>query len=96
MASSNNNNNNGTKEKKEVMQSNLPLLFSNGSPTSLESMNLGELQRFFHFLLKCECGRAINALSDIDSPSWWPNDIAFEDDLLQKTSKKGVRPCNFI
>ena len=33
------NNNNG-KEKKEVMQSNLPLLFANGSPISLESMNL--------------------------------------------------------
>ena len=27
-------------EKKEVMQSNLPLLFANGSPISLESMNL--------------------------------------------------------
>ena len=34
-----NDNNNG-KEKKEVMQSNLPLLFANGSPISLESMNL--------------------------------------------------------
>ena len=33
------NNNNG-KEKKEVMQSNLPLLFANGSPISLESLNL--------------------------------------------------------
>ena len=34
-----NNNNNG-KQKKEVMQSNLPLLFANGSPISLESMSL--------------------------------------------------------
>lgn len=115
-----NDNNNG-KEKKEVMQSNLPLLFANGSPISLESMNLVstyisnldnrrrpaeevlwqiliffvlifqmELQGFFLFLLKCECGRPIQGLTDIDQPSWWPSEVIFEDDLLKKTSKKGV------
>ena len=116
-----NDNNNG-KEKKEVMQSNLPLLFANGSPISLESMNLVstymsnldnrrrpaeevlwqiliffilifqmELQGFFLFLLKCECGRPIQGLTDIDQPSWWPSEVIFEDDLLKKTSKKGVK-----
>lgn len=116
-----NDNNNG-KEKKEVMQSNLPLLFANGSPISLESMNLVstymsnldnrrrpaeevlwqiliffilifqmELQGFFLFLLKCECGRPIQGLTDIDQPSWWPSEVVFEDDLLKKTSKKGVK-----
>lgn len=84
-----NDNNNG-KEKKEVMQSNLPLLFANGSPISLESMNLMELQGFFLFLLKCECGRPIQGLTDIDQPSWWPSEVIFEDDLLKKTSKKGM------
>lgn len=83
------NNNNG-KEKKEVMQSNLPLLFANGSPISLESMNLSELQRFLLFLLKCECGRTINSLSDLDPPPWWPSEVAFEDELLEKSSKKGM------
>ena len=116
-----NDNNNG-KEKKEVMQSNLPLLFANGSPISLESMNLVstymsnldnrrrpaeevlwqiliffilifqmELQGFFLFLLKCECGRPIQGLTDIDQPSWWPSEVVFEDDLLKKASKKGVK-----
>ena len=116
-----NDNNNG-KEKKEVMQSNLPLLFANGSPISLESMNLVstymsnldnrrrpaeevlwqilisfvlifqmELQGFFLFLLKCECGRPIQGLTDIDQPSWWPSEVIFEDDLLKKASKKGVK-----
>lgn len=84
-----NNNNNG-KQKKEVMQSNLPLLFANGSPISLESMSLMELQSFLLFLLKCECGRPISGLKDIDQPSWWPSEVAFEDDLLQKASKKGM------
>jgi len=84
-----NDNNNG-KEKKEVMQSNLPLLFANGSPISLESMNLMELQGFFLFLLKCECGRPIQGLTDIDQPSWWPSEVSFENDLLKKTSKKGM------
>jgi len=83
------NNNNG-KEKKEVMQSNLPLLFANGSPISLESLNLSELQRFLLFLLKCECGRTINSLSELDPPGWWPSEIAFEDDLLEKSTKKGM------
>ena len=33
-------------DKKEVMQSNLPLLFANGSPISLESMNLVSILTF--------------------------------------------------
>ena len=34
-------------DKKEVMQSNLPLLFANASPISLESMNLVSILTFF-------------------------------------------------
>ena len=49
-----------------------------------------ELQGFVLFLLKCECGRPIQGLADIDQPIWWPSDVAFEDDLLKKASKKGV------
>ena len=46
MASNQAANNNNGKEKKEVMQSNLPLLFANGSPISLESMNLVSSEKF--------------------------------------------------
>ena len=49
-----------------------------------------ELQGFVLFLLKCECGRPIQGLADLDQPIWWPSDVAFEDDLLKKASKKGV------
>ena len=36
----------------KVMVSNLPLLFARGSPTSLESMCLEELQLFLQFVLR--------------------------------------------
>ena len=49
-----------------------------------------ELQGFLLFLLKCECGRTIESLNDVEPPVWWPSEIAFVDDLLQKNTKKGV------
>ena len=51
-----NDNNNG-KEKKEVMQSNLPLLFANGSPISLESMNL--VSTYLHTCLHVKLGQLL-------------------------------------
>jgi hypothetical protein len=59
--------------------------------TSFAHIFQSELQHFLLFLLKCECGREITTLSDIDPPTWWPiDDVAFEDELLQKSAKKGV------
>ena len=49
-----------------------------------------ELQNFLLFLLKCEYGRPISSLNEIDQPPWWPAEVTFEEDLLQKTTKKGV------
>ena len=49
-----------------------------------------ELQSFLLFLLKCEYGRPISSLNEIDQPPWWPAEVTFEEDLLQKTTKKGV------
>ena len=49
-------------EKKEVMQSNLPLLFANGSPISLESMNL--VSRYVFVIFRGEYGVQINFISN--------------------------------
>ena len=49
-----------------------------------------QLQGFLLFLLKCECGRTINSLNDIEPPGWWPSEVSFVDDLLEKSTKKGV------
>ena len=55
-----------------------------------------ELQGFLLFLLKCECGKTINSLSDIEPPGWWPAEVAFVDDLLGRNTKKGVRSFVFF
>ena len=49
----------------KVMVSNLPLLFARGSPTSLESMCLEELQVFLRFVLK------LNRISPVSTSTDW-------------------------
>jgi len=73
----------------DILQSDLPLLFANGAPTSLESMSLKQLQHFLLFIFKCENGVDISELEDIDRPDWWPEDTLFENELLKHETKKG-------
>jgi hypothetical protein len=56
-----------------------------------------QLQNFLLFLLKCERGQEVGSLSGLKAPEWWPEDILFHDEILQKSSKKGVRrkQCNW-
>ena len=56
----------------KVMVSNLPLLFARGSPTSLESMCLEELQLFLKFVLRCEQNCSSLDLESLGPPAWWP------------------------
>ena len=60
----------------KVMVSNLPLLFARGSPTSLESMCLEELQVFLRFVLKCEQNLSSVDIDRLDRPEWWPPDVS--------------------
>ena len=59
----------------KVMVSNLPLLFARGSPTSLESMCLEELQLFLKFVLKCEHNSSSLDLATLKKPAWWPKGV---------------------
>ena len=59
----------------QVMVSNLPLLFARGSPTSLESMCLEELQLFLKFVLKCEHNSSSLDLATLKKPAWWPKGV---------------------
>ena len=59
----------------KVMVSNLPLLFARGSPTSLESMCLEELQLFLKFVLKCEQNVAAIDIDTLRQPPWWPKGV---------------------
>ncbi|XP_026473330.1 uncharacterized protein LOC113377286 [Ctenocephalides felis] len=51
------------------MNSNLPLLFANGFPTSIENATVSQLQRFIPFLVKCSVGRDSPSFT---MPRWWP------------------------
>ena len=59
----------------KVMVSNLPLLFARGSPTSLESMCLEELQLFLKFVLRCEQNSSTLNLLTLKQPPWWPSGV---------------------
>lgn len=73
----------------KVMVSNLPLLFARGSPTSLESMCLEELQGFLRFVLKCELNLASVDLGSLAQPQWWPKEVEWDESLLQRREQRG-------
>ncbi|XP_014210130.1 uncharacterized protein LOC106640567 [Copidosoma floridanum] len=57
------------------MISNLPLLFANGYPTSLEKITLPELERFITFMVQCSLGH--DTTDVISEPKWWPKEVKF-------------------
>ncbi|KAL6418580.1 hypothetical protein ACFW04_011998 [Cataglyphis niger] len=73
---------NGTLAKEEgSMVSNLPLLFANGYPTSLEKITMVQLERFILFMVHCSLGHDTTKL--INRPKWWPQDIKFSNPLTR-------------
>merc|ERR1719350_1111173 len=73
----------------KVMVSNLPLLFARGSPTSLESMCLEELQGFLRFVLKCEMNLPSVDLTSLSRPAWWPPEVEWGEAMLQRREQRG-------
>ncbi|KAK9294751.1 hypothetical protein QLX08_010735 [Tetragonisca angustula] len=61
--------------------SNLPLLFANGHPTSLEKITLEQLERFVTFMVKCSLGYDTNKV--ISEPRWWPKEVKFSNPLTR-------------
>jgi len=69
----------------KIKVSQLPLLFAKGNPTSLEMMNLEELQIFLRFVIKCELNQhGPLDLDDIECPKWWPEDLTFSESIMMK------------
>lgn len=65
-------NNNGEQQVIKT-DSNLPILFANGYPTSLESMKIESLELFLPFLVECSKeNQDITSDQPIQAPSWWP------------------------
>ncbi|KAM7351790.1 ovaries absent [Cochliomyia hominivorax] len=69
-------------EQEEILQnnmiSNLPLLFANGYPTSLDKITESQLEKFIPFMVQCSLGH-INLQGQLDcsEPEWWPEDLPF-------------------
>ncbi|KAK2722499.1 hypothetical protein QYM36_002893 [Artemia franciscana] len=62
--------------------SNLPLLFANGQPTSLNAMSLVDLQYFIPFLMKCTTGQDPKYWGTLQKPNWWPTDVPFSQKII--------------
>ncbi|XP_050697933.1 uncharacterized protein LOC126986135 [Eriocheir sinensis] len=61
-----------------VMVSNLPLLFSRGSPSALFDMSQGELEVFVPFMVRCSVGEERPVpWSHLPRPAWWPKKLPF-------------------
>ena len=71
------------------MVSNLPLLFARGSPTSLESMCLEELQLFLKFVLRCEQNCTALRLGSLAQPPWWPKQANWDTGIFSKREQRG-------
>ena len=69
----------------KVMVSNLPLLFARGSPTSLESMRLEELQLFLKFVLRCEQNSPSLDLESLPKPAWWPSAASWDIQIFSQS-----------
>ncbi|XP_076276892.1 ovaries absent isoform X1 [Lasioglossum baleicum] len=61
--------------------SNLPLLFANGHPTSLEKITLTQLERFVTFMVQCSLGH--DTTDEITEPRWWPKEVKFANPLTR-------------
>ncbi|EZA58387.1 DNA-binding protein Ewg [Ooceraea biroi] len=63
------------------MISNLPLLFANGYPTSLEKITMAQLERFISFMVHCSLGHDTTKV--INQPEWWPQHVKFSNPLMR-------------
>ncbi|KAL5280375.1 hypothetical protein ACFFRR_004390 [Megaselia abdita] len=63
---------------KETMISNLPLLFANGYPTSLDKITEKQLENFIPFMVQCSYGKINIPSHETVEPEWWPEHVNFE------------------
>lgn len=73
-------------QKKENTISNLPLLFANGYPTSLEKITEAQLNKFIPFMVQCSLG---NVQPSTPPPTTDPESVAAEgeaDTPVQSTT----------
>jgi hypothetical protein len=86
---SDNNNNENEGEQQRRTDSNLPILFANGYPTSLQKMSCEQLERFIPFLLKC--ARDGSDEDEATAPPWWPTNFEYKMPFERPKNFKKVK-----
>uniref|UniRef100_A0A182XWG4 Uncharacterized protein n=1 Tax=Anopheles stephensi TaxID=30069 RepID=A0A182XWG4_ANOST len=72
------------------MVSNLPLLFADGYPTSLDKITATQLERFIPFMVQCSLGNVtIHSMTEFNRPPWWPKDLEFTKPFKRPKSFTG-------
>ncbi|XP_052891201.1 uncharacterized protein LOC128299319 [Anopheles moucheti] len=72
------------------MVSNLPLLFADGYPTSLDKITEAQLQKFIPFMVHCSLGNVtIQSMTEFNRPPWWPKDLEFTKPFRRPKSFTG-------
>ncbi|XP_055386555.1 putative uncharacterized protein DDB_G0282133 isoform X2 [Condylostylus longicornis] len=72
------------------MVSNLPLLFANGYPTSLEKITETQIQKFIPFMVQCSLGNInVPGKEEYNEPEWWPEDIEFSIPITRPKKFQG-------
>ncbi|XP_034942151.1 uncharacterized protein ova [Chelonus insularis] len=64
---------------------NLPLLFANGYPTSLEKITLSQLEKFITFMVKC----STDPSAEMKKPIWWPDEVKFSIPVIRPPNGQG-------
>lgn len=87
-------------EQEEILQnnmiSNLPLLFANGYPTSLDKISESQLERFIPFMVQCSLGHInLQGQADCSEPEWWPEDLPFNIPFYKPKKFTGVSKFSF-
>lgn len=73
------------------MVSNLPLLFADGYPSSLQKITEPQLERFIPFMVQCSLGYVhIHSMTEFNKPEWWPTDLEFTKPFRRPKSFTGV------
>uniref|UniRef100_A0A182QZK7 Nuclear respiratory factor 1 NLS/DNA-binding dimerisation domain-containing protein n=1 Tax=Anopheles farauti TaxID=69004 RepID=A0A182QZK7_9DIPT len=72
------------------MVSNLPLLFADGYPTSLDKITEAQLEKFIPFMVQCSLGFIhIHSMTEFNKPEWWPSDVEFTKPFKRPKSFTG-------
>ncbi|XP_050084050.1 uncharacterized protein LOC126570371 [Anopheles aquasalis] len=73
------------------MVSNMPLLFADGYPTSLDRISEAQLEKFIPFMVQCSLGHIeiSSTPTEYQQPPWWPKEVEFTRPFKRPKSFRG-------